>query len=302
VTGLELVGIASASGASAQNAAQRFGFDYACSDEAQIFGDAQINTVAILTRHNLHARQVLASLASGKNVFCEKPLALDEQELQDIANTLLEHNSAPLLMVGFNRRFAPLARRLADFLQGRSEPMVMNYRVNAGYIPSKHWVHDPVQGGGRIVGEGCHFIDFLTFLNGAAPVAVSAQGLPDGGRYQEDNVKLQLEFSDGSLGSVSYLSNGDRSFSKERLEVFCSGRVAVLEDFRYLEMVRDGKRQVIRSRLRQDKGHQGEWQAFAQALQAGSPPPIPYPQLFGVSRAALAAVQALRSGAKIMLT
>ena len=302
VTGLELVGIASTSGASAQNAAQRFGFDYACSDEAQIIGDAQINTVAVLTRHNLHARQVLASLASGKNVFCEKPLALDEQELQNIASALLEQDSGPLLMVGFNRRFAPLARRLVDFLQGCSEPMVMNYRVNAGYIPPKHWVHDPVQGGGRIVGEGCHFIDFLTFLNGSPPVAVSAHGLPDAGRYHEDNVELQFEFSDGSLGSVSYLSNGDRSFSKERLEVFCSGRVAVLEDFRYLEMVRDGKRQVIQSRLRQDKGHQGEWEAFAQALQAGGPPPVPYDQLFGVSRAALAAVQALRRGAKIVLS
>jgi predicted dehydrogenase len=302
VTGLELVGIASASGASAQNAAQRFGFDYACSDEAQIIGDAQINTVAVLTRHNLHARQVLASLASGKNVFCEKPMALDEQELQNIASALLEQDSGPLLMVGFNRRFAPLARRLVDFLQGCSEPMVMNYRVNAGYIPPKHWVHDPVQGGGRIVGEGCHFIDFLTFLNGSPPVAVSAHGLPDAGRYHEDNVELQFEFSDGSLGSVSYLSNGDRSFSKERLEVFCSGRVAVLEDFRYLEMVRDGKRQVIQSRLRQDKGHQGEWEAFAQALQAGGPPPVPYDQLFGVSRAALAAVQALRRGAKIVLS
>lgn len=299
VPAIQPVGIVSASGASAQHAAQRFGFSYAASDPARLLEDPAVNTVAILTRHHLHAPQVLAALAAGKHVFCEKPLALTENELQELAAALPA--AQRLLMVGFNRRFAPLAQRLQAFLAGRHEPLAAHYRVNAGYIPLNHWVHDPAQGGGRLVGEGCHFIDFLTFLVGAPPVAVSAQGLPNLGRYQEDNFVLTLTYPDGSLGTLTYLANGDKAFPKERVEVFCAGRVAVLDDYRMLETLQDGRRQVYRSRLRQDKGHQGEWQAFAAALAAGGPPPIPYDHLFGVSRATLAALQALRSGETVLI-
>jgi predicted dehydrogenase len=178
---------------------------------------------------------------------------------------------------------------------------VAHYRVNAGYIPLEHWAHDPSQGGGRIIGEGCHFVDFLAFLVGAPPLAVSAHGIPDEGRYREDNVVLTFTFPDGSVGTVSYLANGDKSFPKERVEVFCGGRVAVLDDFRLLELLQDGKRQVVQSRLRQDKGHRAAWQAFAAAIQAGGPPPIPYEQLFGVTQATFAAVEALRSGKSLSL-
>jgi predicted dehydrogenase len=179
--------------------------------------------------------------------------------------------------------------------------LVAHYRVNAGQIPLAHWVQDPEQGGGRIVGEGCHFIDFLAYLAGAAPVSVVAGALPDAGRYREDNAVLTFTFPDGSLGTVSYLANGDRSFAKERVEVFCGGRAAVLDDYRSLELVRDGRREVTRARLRQDKGHRQEWEAFAAAIRAGGPPPIPYSQLFGVTRAAFAALQALRSGRRVAI-
>jgi len=308
---ITLVGIASASGANAQHAAQRYGFHYACSDEERIFTDSDINTVAILTRHNLHASQVIAALDARKHVFCEKPLALSESELTKISEAierieadkigenLPPHTLTPLLMVGFNRRFAPLALRLKDFLDNRMEPMVAHYRVNAGYIPPTHWTQSVDQGGGRIIGEICHFVDFLTFLVGEPPLAVSAFGLPDLGRYHEDNVVLTFTFPDGSLGTVSYLANGDKAFPKERVEVFCGGRVTVLDDYRSLETVTDGKRRVYRSRLRQDKGHRGEWLAFQAAILAGGPPPIPYEHLFGVTRATLATIQSLRSGALI---
>lgn len=299
--GIELVGIASASGLNARHAAQRFGFRYASSDQAQILNDPQVNTVAILTRHNLHAAQVIAALRARKHVFCEKPLALDRAELEEIETVLAGLDPAPLLMVGFNRRFSPMGKRLAAFFAGRSEPLAAHYRVNAGYIPLSHWTQDSVQGGGRIIGEGCHFIDFITSLVGQPPCSVTAQGLPDGGRYHEDNVVMTFSFPDGSLGTVSYLANGDKAFSKERVEVFCAGRAAALDDYRSLETVRDGRRQVQRSRLRQDKGHSGEWQDFSAAIRAGGPPPIPYEQLFGVHRAAFAAVEALRSGEKITL-
>lgn len=293
LTGVERVGVASASGLSAQHAAKKFGFRYASSDEAQLIADPEINTLAILTRHHLHARQVVAALSAGKHVFCEKPLALSEGELEEV-EIALSGAAAPLLMVGFNRRFAPLAQKLQAFISARQEPLAAHYRVNAGYIPSNHWVHDPQEGGGRILGEACHFIDFLTFLVGALPVAVSAQALPDGGRYHEDNAVFTFAFPDGSLGTLSYLANGDKAFPKERLEVFAGGRVAVLDDFRSLELVHDGRRQALRSRLRQDKGHLGEWQAFTQSILAGGAPPIPYEHLFGVQRMTFAALRALR--------
>ena len=304
---LELVRIASASGMSAQSAASRFGFRYAASDEAQVIHDPQVNTVAILTRHHLHARQVVASLAAGKHVFCEKPLALSEEELSEIVEaTRLNSGSLQekpgILTVGFNRRFAPLARRLKEFLEDRGEPLVAQYRVNAGYLPLSHWTHDPQQGGGRIIGEGCHFVDFLSFLVGEAPVDVTARALPDDGRYHEDNVVLTFKFADGSIGAVSYLANGDKIIPKERVEVFCAGRVAILDDFRSLELVSGGKRHFFRSTLRQDKGHYAEWEAFALAIREGGTPPIPYPQLFGVTRACFAAVLALRSGSPVKIS
>lgn len=299
---VEPVAIASASGMSARHAADRFGFRYAASDEAQVIHDEQVEAVAILTRHHLHARQVLAALAAGKHVFCEKPLAIRAEELDQIGAALeSEPGCSRILTVGFNRRFAPLAVQMQAFLEGRNEPVAAHYRVNAGYIPLNHWTHDLEQGGGRIVGEVCHFIDFLTFLVGDTPVEVVARGLPDGGRYREDNIFLTFTFPDGSLGTVSYLANGDKAFPKERVEIFSAGRVAVLDDFRSLELIGNGKRKALRSRLRQDKGHQAEWRVFAAAVQAGGPPPIPYEQIFGVMRATFASVEALRTRSAIQI-
>ncbi len=293
--GARRVGIASASGLTAQHAAQRFGFGYASASEQEVLEDPQANIVALLTRHNQHARQVLAALALGKHVFCEKPLAIHTEEVDAIEAALVAGERLPLLMVGFNRRFAPLAVRLKDFLQNCNEPLYAHYRVNAGYIPLNHWVHDPEIGGGRIVGEGCHFIDFLSFLAGGPPVDVRAAGLPDGGRYRQDNVEMTFRYADGSLGTVTYLANGDKSVPKERVEVFCGGSVAVLDDFRSLETVRGGSRKR-HAGMQQDKGHKAGWQAFLAACQSGGPAPIPYEDLLGVTRASFAALRALESG------
>ena len=297
---VSLVGIASGSGLSAAHAARKFGFQYTASSGSQLLEDPAINTLAILTRHNLHAAQAAEALRAGKHVFCEKPLALTLDELEMVAEAL-SLPGAPLLTVGFNRRFAPLAVRLKAFLDNRHEPLFAHYRINAGYIPLNHWVHNLEQGGGRIVGEGCHFIDLLTYLVGAAPSSVSARGLPDNGRYAEDNVVLNFAFPDGSLGVVTYLANGDKAFAKERIEVFAGGRAAVLDDFRRLELVHEGRSQVKSTPLRQDKGHQAEWAAFAGAITAGGPPPIPYEHLFGVTRASFSALEALRTGETVAI-
>lgn len=298
IANLDLVGVVSGSGLSAHHAASKFGFAYAAENAEQIFADERINTVAVLTRHDLHADQAVKALNAGKHVFVEKPIAVNQDQLSLVLEQL-SANSSSLLTVGFNRRFAPLAQEMHAFISQRKEPLAAHFRVNAGYIPLNHWLHDPQQGGGRIIGEGCHFVDFLAFLVGASPIAVTAQALPDGGSYCEDNVVLTFTFPDGSLGTVSYLANGDKSFPKERVEVFAAGRVAVLDDFRSLEMVHNGRRKASRSRLRQDKGHGAAWQAFTDAILNTAEPPIPYDQIEGVTRATFAAVESLRTGGRV---
>jgi predicted dehydrogenase len=297
--GAQLLGIASASGVTARHAATKFGFAYATSNEDEILNDPNVQIVAILTRHQQHARQVLAALRGGKHVFCEKPLAINSLQLEEIFAEL-NSDRGSLLTVGFNRRFAPLAIQMKQFLN-RPEPLLANYRVNAGFLPLTHWTQDPSSGGGRIIGEGCHFIDFISFLVGLPPVSQTARALPDFGRYHQDNVQITLTYADGSIGSLSYLANGDKSFPKERVEVFQGGKVAVLDDFRSLELVGDGRRQVTRSALRQDKGHQAGWQAFLQAIRQGGPAPIPYAHIWGVTQATFAAMEALRLGESVQI-
>lgn len=293
-----LRGIASASGLSASHAAKRFGFQYASSSEEDVLNDPDANTVILLTRHNLHARQVIAALKAGKNVYCEKPLAIREDELSEIAD-FLQKTPTPLLTVGFNRRYAPFGIKLKQFMENRTEPLMIHYRVNAGFLPANHWLHDLNQGGGRIIGEGCHFIDFLTYLVGQSPCKVIVTGLPDGNRYHQDNVLMSFTFPDGSVGSISYLANGNKNYSKERVEVFCGGKLGVLDDFRSLELVTEEERHRLVSRFRQDKGHQAAWRSFCNAILKGGPAPIPYEQLIGVTRASFAAVEALQEQKEI---
>ena len=273
VRGIEMMVAGAATGAHARHAAQKFGFHSCTTDEKEVFNNSEVNTVVVATRHHLHAGQVIAALRSGKHVFCEKPLCLNEAELKEIVAAHRDAASA-LLMVGFNRRFAPLAIRMKDFVRGAREPLAIHYCVNAGFIPADHWLNDPLQGGGRILGEACHFVDFLCFLTGSSPVEVEARSLPNPGRYSNDNVVCTLRFGDGSLGTISYLANGDGGFSKERIEVFGGGKVAILDDFRRLELHGDSKKSVFRSRFTQDKGHRGEWEAFVAAIQTGAESPI----------------------------
>jgi len=300
VGGIAPVGIVSATGVSAQHAANRYGFGFSASEPESILDDPAINLVAILTRHDLHCQQILSALQNGKHVYCEKPLAINPEELALITNALQDEDQ-PLLTLGFNRRFAPLAVSLKAFIDQRQEPLYAHYRVNANVLPKEHWLTDPKVGGGRIIGEGCHFIDFLTFLVGESPVEVTTKGLPDSGKYSEDNVVMTFRFPDQSLGMVSYLANGDKSYPKEYLEVFSSGQIAVLNDWRKLELVAKGRRKVKRQSLRQDKGHKNAWQTFLDAVQGDQAPPIPYEQLIGVTQASFAAVESLRSGEPIQI-
>ena len=295
MSNVSLIGVCNATGPRSRSAAEKFGFFYCANSEAELLQDSKINAVVIATRHHLHAAQSLAALRAGKSVFCEKPLCLSEAELAALVCASAEEN-APLLMVGFNRRFAPMAGQMKDFLAEIHEPLAIHYRVNAGYIPADHWVNDPEQGGGRILGEVCHFVDFLCFLADACPIEVQAQTVSNPGQYSMDNVVASFRFPNGTLGTISYLANGDKSASKERIEVFGGGAVAILEDFRRLELVRNGRKQITRARWAQDKGHQAEMRIFVDALQCKTPPPIPLEQIVGSTLATLRLQNSCQTG------
>jgi predicted dehydrogenase len=289
----ELVGISSSGGLHAQHSGSKYGFQYATSSDDEIVNDPNINAVAILTRHDSHTELVIKALKAGKHVFVEKPLAINNAQLLAISKQLKADRQS-LLTVGFNRRFSPLAQSLHLQIANRNEPIHAHYRVNAGYIPLNHWTQDPTLGGGRIIGEGCHFIDLITFLVGAVPISVMAHALPDQGKYREDNVSMTFAFPDGSIGVVDYLANGDKSYPKERVEVFCEGQVLVLDDFRTLTSIKDGRRREEKLPA-QDKGWRNEMQAFARAIREGGKPPIRYAELIGVTQSTFAAVESIRS-------
>jgi predicted dehydrogenase/threonine dehydrogenase-like Zn-dependent dehydrogenase len=285
IPGVSFIGVCNATGPRSRNAAEKFAFSYCSNSEAELLQDPKIKALLIATRHNLHASQSLAALRAGKAVFCEKPLCLNEAELAALVCAKSANASAgdtvPLLMVGFNRRFAPMAMQMKKFLSEIHEPLAIHYRVNAGYIPADHWVNDPEQGGGRILGEVCHFVDFICFLAAACPIEVQAHSVGNPGQYSMDNVIASLKFANGTLATITYLANGDKSASKERVEVFGGGSTAILEDFRRLELVRNGRKQITRARWFQDKGHKAEMQAFVDALLGRIPPPIPFEQVVG---------------------
>ncbi len=295
-----LLTVCAATGVHAQHAARRFGFRDCTTDENEVLRNPKINTVVVATRHHLHAGQVVAALAAGKNVFCEKPLCLSEDELGTILRAYSGSESGwPALMVGFNRRFAPMTVRVKTFLAPISEPLALHYRINAGFLSPDHWVNDREQGGGRILGEVCHFVDLLMFLAGSPIVEVGARSVGAGPRYSGDNVLISLRFANGSEGTISYLANGDRTYSKERIEVFGGGCTAVLEDFRRLELIRNGHKEVVRSRWRQDKGHHAEWKAFAESAKRGSGAAIPIEEVVCSTLATLRIDKAVASGERL---
>ncbi len=286
--------IASAGGVSAGLSGRKFGFQQATTDLDQIFGNPDINTIVIATRHNLHAELVLRGLDSRKHIFVEKPLAMDNSELSRIEELRREHPDLHL-MVGYNRRFSPLGLEMKRLLDTRSQPLTMIYTVNAGAIPAEHWTQDPEIGGGRIIGEACHMIDFLRFLVGNPIVNLSSAVM--GGKspwiQREDKMSITLTFADGSLGTVHYFANGSSRFPKERVEVFCGGGILQLDNFRKLRSF-DWPGFSSRRLWRQDKGHQEEISSFLDGIKTGKSDMIPWDELVEVSQASFAAVKVAR--------
>jgi predicted dehydrogenase len=290
-TPAQLRAIASGTGMTAAHAAHKYGFEQASSDYRTLFDDPALNTVFIATPHDSHARMVIEALRAGKHVFVEKPLALNHSELAAVREAHAKATGCQL-MVGYNRRFSPLAAQLKKRLERRSEPLSLIYTVNAGAIPADHWTQDPSVGGGRIIGEACHFIDLLRFLVEAPIVAVQAAMLGDhpGLSVRQDKMTIILQFADGSTGAVHYLANGSKRYPKERIEVFSEGRVAVIDNWKTLRGF--GWPGLVPGRLwRQDKGHRAEVAAFIDLVASGGSPLIPWGELEEVTLTTFAAVE-----------
>jgi polar amino acid transport system substrate-binding protein len=293
-------GVAAANGISAKNTAAQFGFAYAASGAEEILSDATSQIVFIATRHDLHARLAAEALRRGKAVFVEKPLAIDETGLREVISAAVESGSP--LMVGFNRRFAQLATALRQRLAELSGPVTICYRVNAGKLPVDHWSLDPGEGGGRIIGEVCHFIDFVQYLTGSLPIRVSADAVSQSvqGGSLDDSAAITLSMSDGSIASIVYAAGGDTSIAKERCEVFCRGSYAVIDDFKTGSFVREGKEVKLGGGPR-DKGHEAEISAFVEAVRNNQPSPIGLESLVATTLASFAAVESASGRRRIDL-
>jgi len=287
--GVEFRAIATASGISAHDVGKRFGFAYAVSSAEEVLDDTNVNLVVIGTRHDLHAELARKALERNKHVFVEKPLALNDEQLDAVLEAA--GSSTGHLMVGFNRRFSPLAQRAKEFFDGHDTPLSMLYRVNAGRIPKEHWTQNAEEGGGRIVGEVCHFIDLMQFLTGAPPVSVFAEsiGAKSSKIVDADSVFITLRFADGSNGAVAYLSEGDKGLAKERLEIFGAGRVFVLDDFRRATLYKDGREEQVALKA-QDKGQQAQVREICKSSVA----PISLEELAATTRATFRVLNSLR--------
>lgn len=290
--------ICSGHGLSATFTQKRLGFQTVAEREEQIMQDKAVNVVFILTRHDQHARQVVAALQAGKHVFVEKPLALSVEELGWVEEALSAMDGPkPALMVGFNRRFSPAASAAKDFFASVDSPLTVSIRFNSGTIPADHWTQDESIGGGRIVGEACHAIDLATFLVGSPVQRVFAESI--GGEHAplitDDQCFITLRHANGSVSSIAYLAGGDKSYPKERVEIFGGGRIAVIEDFCRVEGCAGGRRKTL-WRGRQDKGHQAELKTFANTLLNGGNWPIPWEELRSTTLASILAVRSIREG------
>jgi polar amino acid transport system substrate-binding protein len=296
-----LVGTAAAHGNNARYAADKYGFNY-CTDKAdEIIADENIDTVFIATRHNLHAEFVIKALEKGKNVFVEKPLALTAKELEEIKEVyhslLTTHHSPPRLMVGFNRRFSPHMLKVKSLFLPQ-QPKAMNFRINAGTLPKDHWAHDPEIGGGRIIGEVCHFIDLALYIAGSNITSVYANALKEPGSLN-DTLVINLAFENGSIANISYFSNGSKQVPKEYFEIFCNGHTVIIHDFKTMEIY--GK-SFSRMKLRtQDKGHKKELSLFFDSIRNGKQSPIPFDDIYHSTAVTFSIIESLHTNRGISI-
>ncbi len=298
IHGVTLDTVCNRSGLTSADMRNKFGFRADTTNPDDIFASERIGTVFISTRHGDHARLTLKALSRGQHVFVEKPLALNEEELSSIESILAENPDLKgrlLLMTGFNRRFAPLVLKMKEFFPPSAEPCIINYYVNAGFLPKDHWTQDPLEGGGRIIGEVCHFIDTAQYLTDSNPERIFAERIRSDSdtAASSDNISITLRMGDGSIATIIYASNGDSSFPKERIIMSRGRATAHMNNFTTLEMYGSGKRTVVKSPG--DKGHRNEVGAFIDAIKSKLPAVIPFESMAATTRATFGIVESLRT-------
>jgi len=291
---VNFIGVATGKGNNARYVADNYKFNYCAETADDIVSDDKINTVFITTRHNLHAEYVLKAIKAGKNVFVEKPLALTEPEIEEIKAAYDSLSEKPRVMLGYNRRFSPHIQKIKKETLENS-PKAINMRMNAGAVPADHWVHDPEVGGGRIIGEACHFIDLAMYISGSKIVSISAKKLEEPNGLM-DTAVISLNFENGSVAAISYFSNGSKALPKEYIEVFSNNKVYVIEDFLKMKEYDSGEHE---SKLgSQDKGHAKELELFVDAIKTGKPSPITFEDIYVSSIATVKALESMRAGGR----
>ena len=292
-------GVSTATGMSATDTAKKYGFAFAATDQGEVLKDESTNLVFVTTRHDMHAAQIKAALEAGKYVFSEKPLCINEEQLDGVLAAKNAENATDALsrvMIGFNRRFSPHAKLLKEYFSKRTLPLVMHYRVNAGSIPKDIWLQDPGVGGGRMVGEGCHFIDFMSYVCGAPVEKVQAMCIKtgNGAETPEDSISVNLQFVDGSVGTLEYVALGDTTLPKEWCEIHGEGSTATMDNF--CKTVCSGKLGKRKLKGKQQKGFREELEATVEAVKNGKAMPIPFEEILNVTKTTFAILKAVKSG------
>ncbi len=294
-TGAEFKYIASSGGVSGTTLARKFGFSYSTTDYKEILNDREVDTVFITTRHNSHAKFVIESLRAGKNVFVEKPLAINNEQLEEIIkvyNESLDSDNPSTLSVGFNRRFSPHTQAIKKTLGDNPGAINIVATMNAGFIPLKVWVHDMQVGGGRIIGEACHYMDLCTYLAGSEIISVCMNSMGVDTQDNTDNASILLKFKNGSNAAINYFANGAKSYSKERVEVFSQERVMILDNFRTTKAY--GVKGFKNLKTRIDKGHRAQFSEYIRRIKEGGEPLINFGEIVNVTKASFASVRSLK--------
>ncbi|MBE0427829.1 MAG: bi-domain-containing oxidoreductase [Nitrospirae bacterium] len=296
IESIELLGVATAGGLSGKHIKDKFNFKYCTADYKELLSDANIHLIFVLTRHDSHARFVCEALRAGKAVFVEKPLCINEDQLNEIITTYndLRITNNVFLMVGFNRRFAPLTQKCIDFMGKNRNACVLQIRCNAGFVPPDSWVHKKDEGGGRIIGEVCHFVDLAQAITGGMPEKVFATSLDDPNGLR-DNLTASMQMDNGAVVGITYTSGGDKSFSREDVEVFGGGSVCVIDNFKNVTFVSSGKKKTSKS-LEVDRGHVEEFRATIDALKNGKPSPIDFHSIIATTLATFAIEESIKTG------
>jgi len=291
---INLKGIAASKGFSLEGISQKLGAEYKTTDYKEILEDKEVDAVIITTPHNLHSKFITESLRAGKNVFSEKPLCINEEQLKEIIKTYSQSENR--LMIGLNRRFSPFSAFIKEKLNKES-PKIVNCRVNVGYLPKEIWVHDKKVGGGNVIGEVCHFIDLIQYFTDSLPVKVSAFSISSKREdvFGEDNIIVNLEMEDGSAGNIVYTTLGNRSYPRERIEIFSDNKVGVIENFKLARFF-EGNKRLEKKGMSVDRGHKNEYETFFKSLKEGKEIPVDFKEYVVTTLTTFKILESLRTG------